>query len=60
MHFFEAVCSKPCAMRLGSHSTVDINKVIHRNSGFTPKSIQINDLKPFLPKHLSKTPQLTA
>ena len=47
-------------MRLRSYSTVDINKVIHRNSGFTPKSIQINDLKRFLPKHLSKTPQLTA
>jgi hypothetical protein len=47
-------------MGLGSHSTVDINKVIHKNTGLWVNSIEINDLKRLLPKHLSKPPQLTA
>jgi hypothetical protein len=47
-------------MRLGSNSTVDINKVIHKNTELPLNRIEINDLKAFLPKHLSKSPQLTA
>jgi hypothetical protein len=41
-------------------STEDINKVIHKFFGFSTKLNQINDLGAFQPKHLSKTPQLTA
>jgi hypothetical protein len=47
-------------MRLESHSSVDINKVIHKNTELSVIPIEINDLRPFLPKHLSKPPQLTA
>jgi hypothetical protein len=41
-------------------STEDINKVIHKIFGLPAKPNQINNLGAFQPKHLSKTPQLTA
>jgi hypothetical protein len=47
-------------MRLERRSTADINKVIHKNTELSVNPIEINDLRPSLPKHLSKPPQLTA
>ncbi len=47
-------------MRPRAVSTEDINKVIHKIFGLPMIRFEINDLKHFLRKNLSKTPQLTA
>jgi hypothetical protein len=47
-------------MRLRAVSNEDINKVIHKIFELPMILFEINNLKPFLRKNLSKTPQLTA
>jgi hypothetical protein len=47
-------------MRLRAMATEDINKVIHKIFGLPMICFEINNLKHFLRKNLSKTPQLTA